>query len=71
MGIKTFVYATNMILYLELRKDYHINVSSEGHSCSVNDHKLQLSNEVSKPNLSTLTFNNSTWYSNCNISHKT
>jgi hypothetical protein len=65
-GKKAFVYATNMILDLELREDYRINVSSEGNSCSVYDHKLQLRN-VSKLNLSTLIFNNYKWYSNCNI----
>lgn len=70
-GKTTFVDTTNMILVLALSKDYHINVSYEGNSCSVHDHELQLCNEVSKLNLSTLTFNNPTWYSNCNIRHKT
>jgi len=70
-GKTTFIDTTNMILVLALSKDYHINVSYEDKSCSVHDRKLQLCNEVSKLNLSTLTFNNSTWYSNCNISHKT
>jgi len=54
-GKTTFIYTTNMILVLALSKDYHINVGYEDNSCSVQDHKLQLCNEVSKLNLSTST----------------